>query len=114
METEKKTETKPVKPVIHRHANGAYKKGSSGNIAGRPPGKSLKEFWRSRFASMTDKQKEKFSKKVSPELLYRMAEGNPSNATDVTSDNKQIIFNISKEIAEKNDVDSTQSSEDGS
>jgi len=42
---------------IKRRPDGTYEKGVSGNPAGRPPGKSLKEFWKERFAAMTDEEK---------------------------------------------------------
>ena len=35
-----------------------FKKGQSGNPAGRPPGKSLKEYARAMLAAMTDEERE--------------------------------------------------------
>jgi len=63
----------------------AFKRGENGQFLpgtppgpGRPAGQSLKEYWRQKFARMTDEEKEEFSKKVTPEIIYRMAEGNPA------------------------------------
>lgn len=75
---------------IKRKSDGTFEKGVSGNPAGRPPGKSLKEFWRERFANMTDEEKAEFSKKVAPELLWQMAEGRPRQDTDLTSGGEKL------------------------
>ena len=80
-----------------------FKKGISGNPKGRPPGKSLKEYDRERFAKMSDKEKERFLSELAPEIRYRMAEGNPHQ------DNKhniegEVVVHISKEAASKYDV----------
>jgi len=83
MEEERKKQN-PEKQENIRNEKGRYKKGCSGNLLGRPPGKSLKGYWRERFADMTDEEKEEFSKKVSPELLWQMAEGRPKQ--DVEGD----------------------------
>jgi hypothetical protein len=83
MEEERKKQN-PEKQENIRNEKGRFKKGCSGNLLGRPPGKSLKGYWRERFADMTDEEKEEFSKKVSPELLWQMAEGRPKQ--DVEGD----------------------------
>lgn len=48
------------------------------NPKGRPKGQSLKEYWSGKFALMTDGEKEEFTKKVAPELIWQMAEGRPA------------------------------------
>ena len=55
-----------------------FKKGKDwkGNAGGRPKG-GLKDYDRQKFLDMTPKQKEAFLKTISPELRYKMAEGNP-------------------------------------
>lgn len=75
----------PIKSVENRRADGTFGAGNVANPNGRPKGKSLKEYWKARFSEMTDEEKEAFSKKVAPDLLWKMAEGNPENKTDLTS-----------------------------
>lgn len=72
-----------------RDENGRFIPGSKGG-PGRPKGKSLKEYDRAKFAFMSDEEKENFLSSLSPEIRYRMAEGNPHNTTDVTSGDKPI------------------------
>lgn len=68
----------PEKQVENwRNPDGTLKPGHP-PMGGRPKGKSLKEYWKQRFAQMTDEEKEDFSKKVAPDLLWKMAEGNPA------------------------------------
>lgn len=66
--------------VENRNEDGTFKKGFSGNPGGRMKG--LKDFDRDRFALMDDKQKAEFLETISPELRYRMAEGNPAQTTE--------------------------------
>ena len=79
-----------------------FKPGQSGNPLGRPKG-GLKDYDRKKFIAMTDEEKEEYLAKISPEMRYRMAEGNPHQ----TQDNKvegTLVIEIAKEIAKKNDV----------
>jgi hypothetical protein len=65
------------KQEINRNPDGTFPKGVSGNLNGRPKGQTLKEYWRQRFADMTDEEKAEFTAKVTPEQIWKMAEGNP-------------------------------------
>ena len=82
---------KQVENMPKRDEKGRLLPGNTANPNGRPKGKSLKEFWKQRFSDMTEDEKKEFSRKVSPELLWQMAEGRPSQATDLTSNGEQII-----------------------
>lgn len=76
---------------LKRNENGTFAEGTAPG-PGRPKGKSLKEFWRERFENMTDDEKLDFAAKVAPDLLWKMAEGNPQN--DVMSGGEKIAVNL--------------------
>lgn len=68
-----------------------WKKGQSGNPAGRPKGKSLKEYSRDYLAGMTDDERMEFMNGLNKVDIWKMAEGNPETKSDVTSNGKDII-----------------------
>ncbi len=88
-----------------------FVKGQSGNPAGRPPGKSLKTFAREYLESLPDDEKVEYLKTLPAELVWKMAEGNPENKTDVTSDGKELKvitgFNYIKSDGKDNTDNST-------
>lgn len=67
-------------------------KGQSGNPGGRPKGsKSLKTFAREYLESLPDDEKIEFLQTLPPELVWKMAEGNPESKTDVTTGGDKIL-----------------------
>ena len=68
----------------NRNEDGTFKEGFSGNPGGRPKG-SLKSFMATKFAEMKDEEKEKFLVGIDKDIIWKMAEGNPANATDITT-----------------------------
>ena len=90
---------KPIKAVDNRKPNGTFGAGNNANPLGRPKGQTLKEYWRQRFAEMTDKEKIAFTEKVGNDFIWKMAEGNPSN--EITGkDGKDLIPEPSERIKE--------------
>ena len=84
------TPDKQVDNTPLRDEKGRILPGKTLNPNGRPKGKSLKEYDRERFSKMSDEEKEEFLRTVSSEIRYRMAEGNPAPATDLTTGGKPI------------------------
>ena len=77
---------------------------------GRPKEKTLKEYAREYLSSLTDKEQALFFNSLDPAEVWRMAEGNPSTATDITTKGKPIYF--PSELLDKNDI--PQSTSDNS
>ena len=78
----------PEKQEIKRNPDGTFPPGVSGNPRGRTPGPTLKEFARQVLMTMPDDEKLEFMKKLPPDVIWKMAEGNP--AQDVTSGGEKI------------------------
>lgn len=67
-----------------------WKKGISANPKGRPKGKTLKEFAREYLESLPDDEKVDYLASLPTDIVWKMAEGNPENKTDITSKGEQI------------------------
>src|SRR5690349_16916493 len=78
-----------IKPEPKRNPDGTFGVGNNANPAGRPKGKTMKEFAREFLMQMDDKQKKAWLKGLAPEVVWKMAEGNP--AQDVTSGGEKIV-----------------------
>jgi hypothetical protein len=59
-----------------------WKKGQSGNILGRPKGKTMKEWAKEYLSRMTDEERDEFMEGMPKEAIWKMAEGNPHSTED--------------------------------
>lgn len=89
MEDTDKQVPKQLRPYI-------WKKGQSGNMNGRPKGKTLKEFAREYLESLPDEDKIEYLASLPTEIVWKMAEGNPQTNNDVTTDGKALTINLVK------------------
>lgn len=69
-----------------------WKKGQSGNIMGRPAGKSMKEYARQYLERMTDEERDEWMEGLDKELIWKMSEGNARQDTDVTSGGEKLTI----------------------
>jgi hypothetical protein len=65
-----------------------WKKGQSGNPAGRQKGKTMKEYAKELLACQTEEERQEFLEGLDKDVIWKMAEGNPQ--TDITSGGEKI------------------------
>jgi hypothetical protein len=72
-----------------------WKKGQSGNIMGRPKGKTMKDYVRQYLERMTDEERDEWLEGLPKEIIWKMAEGNPKQDTEIdASDNMMKVLGI--------------------
>ena len=61
-----------------------WKKGQSGNIMGRPKGKTMKEYARQYLERMTDEERDEWLDGINKDTIWEMSEGKPKQ--DIEAD----------------------------
>jgi len=85
----------PDNQAENRNPDGTFKEGVSGNPAGRPKGKSLKEFAREYLMSLPEEEKLAYLDKLPKDVVWKMAEGNPKQDTELGGkDGGAIVINV--------------------
>lgn len=98
-EKEKKLREAPILPYM-------WKKGQSGNPAGRPKGKTMKEYARDLLECQTEEERQEFLHGLPKEIIWKMAEGNPDSKTEETGVTRVLL--IDKELAPLYGIRTTQ------
>lgn len=84
-----------------------FKVGNKGG-PGRKKGKNMKEFAREFLMAMSSEEKVKFMNSLEPDIVWRMAEGNPHSTEDITSGGKpfqpSIYGGLSRNKLGKKDI----------
>ena len=62
-----------------------WRKGQSGNPKGRKKGKTLKEYAKDFLSKMTDAERQEFMQGLDKEVIWKMAEGNPKQDTELSN-----------------------------
>lgn len=75
METDNQLNNKTDRPWL-------WKKGQSGNLKGRPKGKTMKEWAKDYLSRMTDEERDAFMEGIPKEIVWKMSEGNPETKLD--------------------------------
>ena len=95
-ETDKQSKNSRVTPLLPYQ----WKKGQSGNLNGRPKGKTMKEYARELLECQTEEERQEFLHGLPKEIIWRMAEGNPSTENDLNVKG-ELKIEISEDIAKK-------------
>jgi hypothetical protein len=90
----------PIKIDKRKTMPHLWKKGQSGNILGRPKGKTMKEWARDYLERMNDDERDEFMEGIPKDIIWKMSEGNPQTNTDLTTNGKELpqpIINVSRD-----------------
>jgi hypothetical protein len=111
--TDKQEQNKRIETGKKNIAPFMWKKGQSGNILGRPKGKTMKEWAREYMERMTDEERDEFMEGIPKEVIWKMAEGNPKQDVDSKVDGTLQIV-VPAEVAKTFNINATNTETGGS
>lgn len=71
-----------------------WKKGQSGNIMGRPKGKTMKEYARQYLERMTDEERDEWLEGIAKDKIWEMSEGKAKQDVEVSGELTSKIISI--------------------
>lgn len=71
-----------------------WKKGQSGNIMGRPKGKTMKEYARQYLERMTDEERDTWLEGIGKDKIWEMSEGKAKQDVEVSGEVTSKIINV--------------------
>lgn len=83
-----------------------WKKGQSGNPAGRPKGKTMKDYARELIERLTDEERDAFLLGIPKEKIWEMAEGKAPQSKDHTTAGKELPVPIINVLTHNSDKQS--------
>lgn len=88
-------EVKPENQESNRDlTTGKWRPGFSGNLKGRPPGKTMKEYAREYLSKMTEEEKDEWLGGLQKDIVWRMAEGQPKQDMDIQGEMVSKIISV--------------------
>lgn len=67
-----------------------FQPGQSGNVGGRPPGKSLKQYAKEFLSKLNDKEREEYFKGLDKIDIWKMAEGGPTTNVGIEVEKESL------------------------
>lgn len=71
-----------------------WKKGQSGNIMGRPKGKTMKEYARQYLERMTDEERDEWLEGIPKDKIWEMSEGKPKQDVDLSGEITSKVISV--------------------
>lgn len=90
MEESEKQKDNSLKPWL-------WKKGQSGNIMGRPKGKTMKEYAREYLERMTDEERDAWLEGIDKDKIWEMAEGKAKQDMEVSGEMVSKVIRLDVE-----------------
>ena len=79
-----------------------WKKGQSGNPAGRLKGKTMKEYARELLECQTEEERQAFLHGLPKEVIWKMAEGNPHQSSNMDVKIPDSLASLFKNVTQPN------------